>query len=1064
MENVCRKKQGACANHTPLSQESSSPRWTWRIQSPISTIVLSLACILFLSAALSSSTLVRASPIPELPPAPHSVEALSLSQNSASSTPYQPKKFTTEKEAILVKTTTTISDTTDENIYIHADIAVEPVYSLVERILPTPYHGHFLFAIKPALIPASSTNVHDTFRISNWRNGAGVEAKILIEGASLAGLGAGLNYYIRNICKVEMSWSGDRFDDMPPVPPGIPESEGTIRASFVPWRYYMNVVTFGYSYVFWDWKRWERELDWMFLNGVNMGLAMVGQEYVFRQMYEDIGLTREELNDFFAGPAYMPWQHMGNIQGSWGFPNDVEFKNDWIDSQWELQGYIMNRMLEFNITAILPSFNGFVPHQLVSMFPDVKFDRASQWNALPEQYTFVSFVPSTEPFFATMTERYIRTQRSMYEQQGLGPRSEKNHYLLDLYNELHPVCSTVECLKTITHGVMRALKDADQNAVWTMQSWFLLNTAIWHDEEIKAFFDGIREVNDGRDAFVIDLYSDVAPLWNSTQGFFGIDWGWSMLNNFGGGQALYGTLPTLLTEPFKGYHQPAKTMRGIGITMEGINNNEYLYQLVLDIPWELIEAIDTINTPTTADTVALPGQPLNQFPLDGQAHLEAFLKRRYGLEQTSDAVIEAWTILSQTVWDISNGQMSQSKATLDVTPALEMSHEGFMSSMFWYNQTKVVHAWSQFVQSAGPEVLRKSQGDGVVQDEPTSTSVGDTNLKASTQEGRQVLSSPSSLSSPSKGTGVSKGIVAMTKATSFPESVGDRLQKPDDTADRPSGTTAMLKWAESSGASAESAEPPVSLLAGPVTARQSSVPSGLSSFYYDLVDVTREIFVAVVIPGLHKELIEAYKAMDLELTKSLGKLILESISDTDRILATHSHFMLGPWIRDARISARLPSSTSPKSDAYMSQYADYLEHQARNQITWWAPEGQVGLSNYGSKEWAGIVSEFYYPRWEIFVNHLVEAVQSGVELDYDAYLAESLVAETKWQNERTCLGAGCDPKTTLMSEEGNDGRKWYPVEATEDTVSVAQELWARWNLLAERLARKAEEEKQQTSS
>ncbi|KAI8602271.1 tim-barrel domain-containing protein [Dissophora ornata] len=946
MENVCRKKQGACANHTPLSQESSSPRWTWRIQSPISTIVLSLACILFLSAALSSSTLVRASPIPELPPAPHSVEALSLSQNSASSTPYQPKKFTTEKEAILVKTTTTISDTTDENIYIHADIAVEPVYSLVERILPTPYHGHFLFAIKPALIPASSTNVHDTFRISNWRNGAGVEAKILIEGASLAGLGAGLNYYIRNICKVEMSWSGDRFDDMPPVPPGIPESEGTIRASFVPWRYYMNVVTFGYSYVFWDWKRWERELDWMFLNGVNMGLAMVGQEYVFRQMYEDIGLTREELNDFFAGPAYMPWQHMGNIQGSWGFPNDVEFKNDWIDSQWELQGYIMNRMLEFNITAILPSFNGFVPHQLVSMFPDVKFDRASQWNALPEQYTFVSFVPSTEPFFATMTERYIRTQRSMYEQQGLGPRSEKNHYLLDLYNELHPVCSTVECLKTITHGVMRALKDADQNAVWTMQSWFLLNTAIWHDEEIKAFFDGIREVNDGRDAFVIDLYSDVAPLWNSTQGFFGIDWGWSMLNNFGGGQALYGTLPTLLTEPFKGYHQPAKTMRGIGITMEGINNNEYLYQLVLDIPWELIEAIDTINTPTTADTVALPGQPLNQFPLDGQAHLEAFLKRRYGLEQTSDAVIEAWTILSQTVWDISNGQMSQSKATLDVTPALEMSHEGFMSSMFWYNQTKVVHAWSQFVQSAGPEPGR---------------------------------------------------------------------------------------WR-------------------------------LSSFYYDLVDVTREIFVAVVIPGLHKELIEAYKAMDLELTKSLGKLILESISDTDRILATHSHFMLGPWIRDARISARLPSSTSPKSDAYMSQYADYLEHQARNQITWWAPEGQVGLSNYGSKEWAGIVSEFYYPRWEIFVNHLVEAVQSGVELDYDAYLAESLVAETKWQNERTCLGAGCDPKTTLMSEEGNDGRKWYPVEATEDTVSVAQELWARWNLLAERLARKAEEEKQQTSS
>jgi alpha-N-acetylglucosaminidase len=75
----------------------------------------------------------------------------------------------------------------------------------------------------------------------------------------------------------------------------------------------------------------------MFLNGINMALAMVGQEYVFRQMYEDLGLTREELNGFFAGPAFMPWQRMGNIQGSWALPNDTQFKHDWIDSQWDLQ-------------------------------------------------------------------------------------------------------------------------------------------------------------------------------------------------------------------------------------------------------------------------------------------------------------------------------------------------------------------------------------------------------------------------------------------------------------------------------------------------------------------------------------------------------------------------------------------------------------------------------------------------------------------------------------------------------------------------------------------------------
>lgn len=255
-------------------------------------------------------------------------------------------------------------------------LSEQPIYDLVERLLPPAYHTHFVFKLQPGLTLASTTNVHDTFRISN-----GEDNKILVEGATLSGLGAGLNYYLKHICKVEMSWSGDRFsgaNGIPAIPPRITtdvttDPAGITRASFVPLRYYMNVVTFGYSFVFWDWERWERELgkhisdldltlivilsekknatfeysthvflsltllDWMMLNGVNMALGMVGQEYVVRRFYESLGLTREELNSFIGGPAFMPWQRMGNTQGSWGYENDTQFKNDWIDSQWELQ-------------------------------------------------------------------------------------------------------------------------------------------------------------------------------------------------------------------------------------------------------------------------------------------------------------------------------------------------------------------------------------------------------------------------------------------------------------------------------------------------------------------------------------------------------------------------------------------------------------------------------------------------------------------------------------------------------------------------------------------------------
>lgn len=33
-----------------------------------------------------------------------------------------------------------------------------------------------------------------------------------------------------------------------------------------------------------DYARWQREIDWMALNSINMPLAFIGQEYVFQQV------------------------------------------------------------------------------------------------------------------------------------------------------------------------------------------------------------------------------------------------------------------------------------------------------------------------------------------------------------------------------------------------------------------------------------------------------------------------------------------------------------------------------------------------------------------------------------------------------------------------------------------------------------------------------------------------------------------------------------------------------------------------------------------------------------
>ncbi|KAF9919885.1 hypothetical protein FBU30_010408 [Linnemannia zychae] len=899
------------------------------------------------------------------------------------------------------------------------DKTIAPLYALVKRLLPEPYHGLFVFVLSPDLSTNSKTNVHDPFRLYNIVDKD--KRMIAIEGATLSALGVGLNHYLKHICKVELTWSGDRFDQLPEVPPLIPAEagvDGIVRASFVPWRYYMNVVTFGYSFAFWDWKRWQLELDWMMLNGINMALAMVGQEYVVRRFYNDQGLKKEDIDDFLGAPAFMPWQRMGNIQGNWVPQEKDSFNDDWIDSQWALQGQIMRRIQEFNITPVMPSFQGFVPRKLPDKYPNDTFVFASDWGNLGK-YSQVTAILPTEPLFITLSQQFTHLQKAMYKEIGidLDKGHKDNFYLLDLFNEMMPPCVDTQCLQSISSGVMRAMKAADPKAVWAMQGWFLIHLYPWGPTEKKAFFDGIKQVNEGKDAFVFDLYSDVVPVWDITDGFYGTSWSWSMLNNFGGGQGLYGTLPTLLTKPFEGYHQPAQSMRGIGITMEGINNNEYLYQLILDIPWQSVEAIHPTLYPTLVPKSG--SYPLNQQGLDGQVHLEEYIKRRYGPNHTTPAMLEAWTVLSQTVWDCRTKQDSQSKTYLDNTPMLNMLREGFMRTSMWYNQSKVVDAWKQLVESTETELSKKRRHRrSVIQDSIeavllTTNGHGSTTESSTRPNWRLFL-------------GWIQQVVKDATRRFYPhsnqETVGQKRAAPDS-----------------------------------ILPSESELPLKVSSFQYDLVDVTREVLAAVVLPGLHRELVEAYTTKDLERTKMLGQLIIDLIQDIDRILSTHSHFMIGPWIRDARLSAKVAPTSHPPTKSNpisMNQYRDYLEYNARIQVTWWGFEGQKNLANYASKHWGGLVKEFQSPRWKIFVNHLVIAIETGTSLNETDYLAESLKMETEWIKETSCLGGCFEGKDFSLTMDKAADKK-YPLEAVEDTALVAQDIVDRWGQIAARLAREA---------
>jgi hypothetical protein len=83
------------------------------------------------------------------------------------------------------------------------------------------------------------------------------------------------------------------------------KSAGDVRVqSPVQFRYYMNVCTNSYSMVWWDWKRWQEEIDWMAMNGINLPLSFTGTEYILRELFLSFGVTRAEIGRFFAGPGW----------------------------------------------------------------------------------------------------------------------------------------------------------------------------------------------------------------------------------------------------------------------------------------------------------------------------------------------------------------------------------------------------------------------------------------------------------------------------------------------------------------------------------------------------------------------------------------------------------------------------------------------------------------------------------------------------------------------------------------------------------------------------------------
>lgn len=179
------------------------------------------------------------------------------------------------------------------------------------------------------------------------------------------------------------------------------------------------------------------------------------------------------------------------------------------------------------------------------------------------------------------------------------------------------------------------------------------------------------------------------------------------------------------------------------------------------------------------------------------------------------------------------------------------------------------------------------------------------------------------------------------------------------------------------------------------------------AFTFDLVDMTRQVLANAFEPFYISFLGYANSTTNTTYSatkaNATGTKMVSLLSDLDTVLLASDmpSFALSTWIAQARAWAYPATATNSSgfNSSQVAQNAAYYEYNARNQITLWGPTGQV--NDYSSRQWGGLISSYYIPRWQMFIDSLLPSSNERTASNgANPELAEQLLAfEEDWESQ-----------------------------------------------------------------
>ena len=511
--------------------------------------------------------------------------------------------------------------------YASETINPDAVSALLNRIGGSGTADRFVTIVDESL----STSGKDVFVITSQ------DGKPCIKGNNTVAVTTGINWYLNHYAHVNIAWN-NLTTDLSAVSFPLPTQEETHNCS-VDYRYYLNYCTFSYSMSVWTWERWQKEIDWMALHGINMPLQIIGLDVVWKNLLtQELGYTSDEANNFIAGPCFQAWWGMNNLQG-WGGANP----DWWYARQEQLAKKILARERELGMEPVLPGYAGMAPSDITEK-AGIAANYQGGWCGFTRPY----ILDPNSDGFTKVSELYYKHLEELM--------GTSEYYSIDPFHEGANTdgIDVPAAYKQLANALYKAQADAK----WVVQFWQ------WSGEQYNI----LSQVDEGK-LIILDLFSEAVPNFGSYGNHESV---YCNLPNFGGRTGLFGRLNQTLTE-FYNYKAKYPKINGVGATPEAIEQVPVLYDALFELPWYT-------SAPDTKQWMA------------------DYTKARYGTENANAEA--AWEKIRNSALNCPTGLQGPHEAVLCARPALSVgSVSSWGGTGIFYDSQDVIDAAYKMIEA-----------------------------------------------------------------------------------------------------------------------------------------------------------------------------------------------------------------------------------------------------------------------------------------------------------------------------------------------------------------------------